>query len=65
METTQNEFKPDYDISTVIMGKADVNRISEALAEIDTVSSNITEARAINKLVLECQNLICNWTCPL
>lgn len=61
---SENEFKPDYNIETVIMGKTDVNRISEALAEIDSVSSNIEDARAINKLVLECQNLICNWTCP-
>ena len=60
----KNEFNPDYNIETVIMGKKDINEISNILAKIDTVATNIEDARKINMLVLRCQSLICNWTCP-
>jgi len=64
-KTNKNEFNPDYNIETVIMGKADIDTISNLLAEIDTGTNiNIEEARRINNLVLQCQTLICNWTCP-
>ncbi len=59
-----NEFKPDYDIETVIMGKADIDKISTKLADIDSIATVIEDARKINALVLQCQALICNWTCP-
>ncbi|KKN73451.1 hypothetical protein LCGC14_0400260 [marine sediment metagenome] len=59
-----NEFEPDYNIETLIMGKADIDEISNILTEIDTISSNVEDARKINKLVLQCHVLICNWACP-
>ena len=58
----ENEFKPDYDIRTVIIGRKDIDRISEILAEIDGIETcSIEVARAINEKVLEAQNLIYEW----
>lgn len=60
----KNEFEPDYNIETVIMGKEDIDELSETIDKIDNIASNIEEARKINALVLQCQTLICNWACP-
>lgn len=59
-----NEFEPDYNVETLIMGKEDVIEISNTLEKIDNVPSNIEDARKINKLVLHCQTLICYWAFP-
>ena len=66
MEHTKNknEFDPDYDFETIIMGKEDLEAISNALAKIDCLASNVDEARQINSLVLKAQTLICNWFHP-
>ena len=63
-KTIKNQFNPDYDTKTVIIGKADLDRISEILYELTCVPSELEQTRRANALAGEALNLICDWCLP-